>query len=221
MKTLYFLMLLLLTGLAAFCQQDARAKAILTEVSHKYKSYDVIKTDFTYTIESPQQGVKETRTGILIARSKLNQFKVSLFDDSKVLEEEIISDGSKQWTYNKKDKEVQLSEAGKGDDALNPANIFTLYEKGYKYLYTGESKIGTAFYQMIDLTPTNAKSAFFKIRLTIDKAKKQIYSLTVFDKNGSHYGYTIKAFVPNFTASADTFTFNAKLHPGVEVVDLR
>jgi outer membrane lipoprotein-sorting protein len=135
--------------------------------------------------------------------------------------QELISDGKQQWTYLKKDNEVQLNNVAGSDDALNPAHIFTIYEKGFKYVYTGEEKAGGTTCQVIDLTPTDAKKPFFKVRLYIDKAKKQIYSALIFDKNGNKYTYTMQTFMPNFKAGDEVFAFDVKAHPGVEVVDLR
>jgi outer membrane lipoprotein-sorting protein len=133
-----------------------------------------------------------------------------------------MSDGKSQWTYLKKDKEVQVSDADKGGDGLsNPAQIFTMYEKGFKYLYTGEQKIAGKAYQNIELTPEDDKKAIFKVKLTIDKVKKQIYSALLFDKNGNRYTYTVRTFTPNVPAPDATFAWDAKGHPGVELVDLR
>ena len=80
---------------------------------------------------------------------------------------------------------------------------------------------GGKTYQSIELTPTDTKQSIFKVKLLIDKAKKQIYSAQLFDKNGSRYTYTVNSFIPNAPAAADSFIFDPKKHPGVEVVDLR
>jgi outer membrane lipoprotein-sorting protein len=199
----------------AFAQSDAKSKAILSDVSKKYRSYDVIKTEFTYTLENPQANVKETQGGTLYVRSKANKYKVILKG------QELISDGKNQWTYLKADKEVQLSEVDNSSDALNPAKIFTIYERGFKSLYTGETKINGRTYQNIDLTPTDSKRSFFKVRLRIDKASRQINNAIIFDKNGNKYTYAIKTFTPNVKVSESTFAFDSKKYPDVEVVDLR
>jgi len=99
--------------------------------------------------------------------------------------------------------------------------VFTIYEHGYKYIYNGEVKIKGRTYQEIDLTPEDINKSFFKVRLEIDKAKKQIYSALIFDKNGNRYTYTLRSFVPNIQIPDNTFTFDPKAHKGVEVVDLR
>ena len=207
----------MLTGLiwSASAQTDAKAKAILSEVGKKYRTYTNIKTDFTFTLDNSQAKVMETQQGSLIVKSSANKYKVTM------TEQELFSDGKSQWTYLKEDKEVQVTDVDNSSDAINPAKIFTIYEKGYKYLFTGEKKIGAKVYQTIDLTPIDIKKSIFKIRLTIDKVAKQITNVVIFDKNGNKYTYDIKSFTPNVKVSESVFAFDAKKYPGVEVVDLR
>jgi outer membrane lipoprotein-sorting protein len=226
MKKLFiFSFLLLLITTHTFAQKDITAKAILSQVSQKYRMYDVVKTDFDFTLDNQQAGVKETQSGTLIARSKVNKFKVTIYSpeaaDKHDVAQEIISDGKTQWTYLKKDNEVQVNNVDNSGEGLNPAQVFTIYEHGYKYIYNGDKTIAGKVYQEIDLTPEDIKKSFFKVRLLIDKVKKQIYSALIFDKNGNHFTYTLKSFVPNVQAPDNTFTFDPKAHKGVEVVDLR
>ncbi len=195
-------------------QNDARAKAILSGVSKKYKSYSVVKAGFTFVIDNPQANIKQSQAGTLYVQSKLNKFKVSL------PQQEIICDGKTQWTYLKEDKEVQVSNVSTDGDAINPAQLFTIYEKGFKYVYTGEIKQSSIVYQQIELAPLSTKS-YSKIKLLVDKAKKQLAVVTIFDKNGSKYIYTVSSFTPNVKVAESVFSFNKANHPGVEVVDLR
>ncbi|WP_428328972.1 LolA family protein [Mucilaginibacter sp.] len=224
MKKLFILSILtLLTASYTFAQKDAEAKVILNKVSEKYKTYDAVKTDFDFTLDNQQAGVKETQSGTLIARSKANKFRVTIYDAAgkAAVAQEIISDGKTQWTYLKKDNEVQVNNVDISGEGLNPAQVFTIYEHGYKYIYNGDKKIGGKVYQEIDLTPEDIKKSFFKVRLMIDKVKKQIYSALIFDKNGNRYTYTLKSLVPNPPIADNTFSFDPKAHKGVEVVDLR
>lgn len=199
----------------AIAQNDSKAKAILAEVSKKYRSYNVVKTDFSFTLNNQQAKVKETQQGTLYVKANANKYKVVMTN------QDLISDGKTQWTYLKNDKEVQVSNVDPTSDALNPAKIFTIYEKGFKYLYTGESKVGAKTYQMIDLSPLDAKKTVFKVRLSIDKASKQIANVVIFEKNGNIYTYKVKTFSPNVKVPETTFAFDAKKYPGVEIVDLR
>ncbi|TKB97932.1 LolA family protein [Pedobacter cryophilus] len=207
-------LILLLTFSDIYAQTDAQAKAILAGVSKKYRSYDMVKADFSYGIKNPQAKINETQNGTLYIKSKLNKYKVS------VGTQELISDGKVQWTYLKNDNEVQVSEIDNSASALNPAQIFTIYEKGFKSVYLGETKLNNRVYQNIELAPL-AERSFSKIKLRIDKVNKQISNIVVYDKNGNVYTYLIKTFTPNVKVSESMFSFDAKKYPGVDVVDLR
>lgn len=214
-KLLIGAFIILGSGLSVMAQSEVKAKAILAEVSKKYRSYDAIKTEFTYTLENPQAKIRETQAGTLFVRSKVNKYKVILKG------QELISDGKNQWMYLKADKEVQLSEVDNSADALNPAKIFTIYEKGFKSVYTNDSQLSGKTFHNIELSPLDSKRSFFKVKLQIDKVSKQIMNAVIFDKNGNRYTYTIKTFNPNIKVPESTFAFDAKLYPGVELVDLR
>jgi outer membrane lipoprotein-sorting protein len=208
MKKLLIFSVLLLTTACSFAQKDVAAKAILNKVSEKYRMYNVVKTDFDFTLDNQQAGEKVTQSGTLVAKPKANKFRVTIYGpeaaSKPIIEQEIISDGKNQWTYLKKDNEVQVNNADNSDEGLNPAKIFTIYEHGYKYIYNGDVKEGTKVYQEIDLTPEDIKKPFFKVRLLIDKVKKQIYSA-----------------LGNAQVPDSAFSFDVKEHKGVEVVDLR
>ena len=97
MKKISALLLLTMISVMGLQAQntDAKAKAILAEVSKKYRSYNVIKTDFSFMLENPQAKIKETQQGSLIAKSEANKYKVTMTD------QELYSDGKSQWTYLK------------------------------------------------------------------------------------------------------------------------
>ncbi len=206
-------------------QTDAKAKVILDGVSKKYKAFSAIKSDFSYVLDNPQENIKGYKqSGTIIANPKTNKFRVTLYEGSnsaKSISQEIISDGKTQWTYLKKDNEIQVNDVDNSSQSLNPAQIFTIYEKGYKYLFTGEVKQQGIVYQQIDLTPVDSKKPFFKIKLQINKSKSLIYSAAVSDKNGSRYTYILNSAATDYKGSDAVFGFNKKNYPGVEVVDLR
>jgi len=210
---------------AAKAQNDPKAKAILDGVSKKYKSFSAIKSDFSYVLDNPQENIKSYKqSGMILASPKTNKFHLTIYSGSgaaKSVEQEIISDGKTQWTYEKKDNEVQINDADNSSQSLNPAQVFTIYEKGYKYLFTGEIKQQGQIYQQIDLTPVDSKKPFFKVRLLISKAQNRIYSATIYDKNGSRYTYILSSPATNYTGSDAVFGFNKKNYPGAEMVDLR
>ncbi len=214
---------IILSSTAAFAQKDAQAKTILGQVSKKYKAYATVKTDFRMTMASPQNETQGSQSGTLVSQSGTGKYRVTLFSPAgkSAVDQEIVSDGKTQWTYQKRDNEVQVTNADHTATGLNPATLFTMYEKGYKYLYTGDQKQGGNTYQAIELSPTAASPAIFKVKLLIDKTAKLIYSAQLFDKNGNRYTYLLSNFVPNPKVAGDYFTFSTKAHPGVNVEDLR
>lgn len=203
------------SAISVLAQTDAKAKAILAEVSKKYKAYDIIKTDFSFTLDNPQAKIKDTQTGTLYVKSKSNKYKIVM------KAQDLISDGKTQWTYLKNEKEVQINDVDNSPNAINPAKIFTIYEKGFKYLYTGDVKVNGKTQHVIDLTPVDSKRSFFKVRLNVDKTSKQISNAVIFDKNGNRYTYSIRTFTPNVKVAESIFAFDAKNYPGVSVEDLR
>ncbi len=210
-------LLLVFTGMSntIFAQNDAKATAILTAMSKKYKTYGTVKADFTITANNPKAKLNQTDKGLLYVKANANKYKLVMED------RDLFSDGKNQWIHLKQDQEVQLSTVDNDPDALNPAQIFTIYERGFKARYAGESKVGSKVYQLIDLTPTDPKKSYNKVRLTIDKNALRLTKAVIYEKNGTTYTYNVKSFVPNVKLPESTFTFDVKKYPGVEVVDLR
>jgi outer membrane lipoprotein-sorting protein len=58
------------------------------------------------------------------------------------------------------------------------------------------------------------------VHVTVDKNKKQLLAMTMFDGNGNEFVYSITNFITNQPPTKNS-TFNPENHPGVEVIDLR
>jgi outer membrane lipoprotein-sorting protein len=204
-----FIALLAIASITANAQDD-RAKKILDDLSAKTKSYSTLKAEFSWTTEKKDKS-KDTQTGKIQTKGAKYKLEITGHD--------IYCDGKTVWDFIKDANEVQIKDMeASSDDAITPTNIFTIYEKGYKYKFEGED----ATTQTISLFPINPdKKKFHTIKLTIDKAKKQIMSVKVSMKDGSTQTFTIKSFLGNATLADSDFVFNPKAHPGVSVEDLR
>ncbi len=214
-RSLLSVIVLFFTTALCFAQNDPKAQQILALVSKKYTSFNIIRSEFSYQIENPQSKTSQTLSGVLYTHPKANKYYVSMNN------QDLISDGKSQWTWLKAEKEVQLSAVDNSSTAINPAQIFTIYERGFKSLYTGDQRVGAKTAHVIELSPLDAKQSFFKVRLFVDKTTKQILSALIFDKNGNRYHFRVKTLTPNAKVAPDFFTFNIKKHPGVDLVDLR
>ncbi len=199
---------------------DAKAKAILDEVAAKTKTYTTIKAEFESVTEKQVTNTEkkpgEKQSGTL--QLKGDKFKL------EVKGQTLFCDGKTQWTYIKESNEVQINNAPdpKATDNPTPVNIFTIYEKGYKYKYEKEDVVNGVKVDVVSLFPTNPdKKSFHTIRLTIDKVKKQIISVQIMNKNGTVNTITVKSFTPNLEMPDSMFVFAKANYLGVEEVDMR
>jgi len=193
---------------------DPKAKAILEELSKKTKSYSTIKAEFAVTMEDRDKK-KDTQNGSI----QIKGIKYKL----EIKGQEIISDGKTTWTYLKDANEIQVNNAETNSaDAITPSNIFTVYEKGFKYKFDKEENVNGTTIQTINLYPEIPdKKKFHTVKLMIDKNKNQITGIIMLMKDGSTCTYTIKNFITNSEMADAMFTYDNKAHPGAELIDLR
>ena len=208
--------LLWLTGMNAAVAQDTydpEAKKILDAMSEYYQKIGSFQSDFSYSMEIPDQsGVEEFEGEITVEGDK---FRL------KMGGQEVINDGSTVWTYLEEANEVNIDDYDPEEGDISPTQIYNAYQRGFKYNYIEEETIDGAAYQVVDLTPENTNNQFYKIRLHISKDDGMLKRWKIFEKNGTQYTYEINNFDPEAKVENDAFTFNKKEHKGVEIVDLR
>jgi outer membrane lipoprotein-sorting protein len=192
---------------------DPKAKVVLDAMSKKYRSFKTIKAGFKMVLENTASKTKEEKTGMIVLKGMHYHVEFGNL--------EITCDNKSVWTYTKDENEVTVNKYDANAKAINPADIFTLYEKGFLYQLAADEKEGGKLYQVIELTPTDKTKNYFKLKLYIDKASQAIAKTKIFDKNGNRYTYEIVQFTPNTAFEDAYFSFDAKKHPGVEVTDNR
>jgi outer membrane lipoprotein carrier protein len=206
--------LLVFPVLCIFSQNDKKAREILDKLSAKTKSYSSIKAEFSYSLVNKDRKINTVQNWKLLLNG--DKYRLDMGDQL------IISDGKSLWKVLKNDKEVELSNAADAGDGLNPKNIFTMYEKGFRYKYIKEEKAGNRTVHLIDLFPENPKEKdYISIRLYIDKTLMQIYKSELKGKNGNVYTYLIKSFTTNESLDASKFTYKPAEFPGFELNDVR
>ena len=210
MKKTFLAVILLVLVKFAFAQYDPKALEILEAMGEQYKSIPSYEANFAWSLTNDVENVKEEFKGKLTVKGE--KYRISL------PEQEVINNGVTVWTYLPEVKEVNIDNYDKNSGDINPLKI---YEKDFKYLYIQDKTEGGVACEEVDLVPEKKDAQYFKIKLLIKKKEKVIHSLTMFDKGGNRYKYTITKFVPNATVADSYFTFDAKKHPGVEVIDLR
>ncbi|UPT65433.1 MAG: outer membrane lipoprotein carrier protein LolA [Sphingobacteriales bacterium JAD_PAG50586_3] len=193
---------------------DTKAKGILDQVSTKTKAYKTIRTEVTYTLNNKKDGVNSNKN--LKVWIKGAKYRIDTGDQL------IVSDGKTVWKYFKDDNEVEVSNPDPSEDGITPNNMFSIYEKGFKYKFVKEEvKSGKTTY-IIDLFPLKPKEKdYTAIKVFIDKATMRINSAEMSGKNGSTYSYKIKTFTPNETLGDDLFSFDKTKFPKVVINDVR
>lgn len=208
----------LCSNICAFSQTEQEraemAKTYLDKMSAKNKSYSTIQTDFTITIDNKQSNTKTDHNGSLAVKG--DKYKLSLMNSITFF------DGNSICTWLVEDKEANISDAEEGSDALiSPMQLLGSYDKGYKMRYMQDIKVGSNDCVEIDLYPIDHKTNITRVRLTIDKSSYSIKRLMQQGKDGTSYYVNINSFKTNAPIADNEFTFDAKAHPDVEVVDMR
>lgn len=212
MKTKLFVIIILtaITGTAS--AQNART--ILDKASETYNKAGSVVAGFTLDSKDPKIGSVHSYDGK--AYMKGDKFKIEIPDAITWF------DGTTQWVYVKDTEEVNItSPTGEELQAISPSVLFNIYKKGFKLSYKGEKKATGKTLQEIELTPEKKGGDFTKIIVQIDKVSNIFYKVTLIDKAGLENELTIKNYQTERNLPENTFQFDKKDYPRVDVIDLR
>jgi outer membrane lipoprotein-sorting protein len=197
-------------------QQSDRAKNILDEVSKKTQSYSSISADFIYTMQNPEEDIDEGYSGSILLKGdkyivQIDELGLRMFSDSKTI-----------WTYMVDANEVTISSVDEeSTELLDPSKVFTIYEKGFKYNFTGEKVEDGINLYLIDLIPETDDQDFTKISIGINKANMMIHFALMFDSVGSQYSIKVRKIETNKVIDDSKFTFDQSKYEDIEVIDFR
>jgi outer membrane lipoprotein carrier protein len=213
-RTLLVSVLIVITGFTY--AQDPKAKEILDKLSQTNKSYQTIQLDFSFTLNNQKNNTTETNEGWVALKGKSYRLHMP------ALGMDLFSDGASTWSYLTESNEVNITEnEANSDAALNPANLFTIYEKGFNYTYAGEDNVNGKAVFVIDLIPENKTKEYTKVSLFIDKTKYQILKAISYNKDGNTYTLVLKSIKTNQNLADDFFKFDPAKYPKVQINDMR
>ena len=216
MKRFAFMIAAFLVSVNLLAQQDPKAKEILDKLSQTTKSYKTIQIEFSFTLENKKNNVNQTNEGEVTLKGKSYRLIMPVFST------EVFCDGITSWSYLTEAKECNINTVAEDNESsLDPANIFTIYEKGFNYTFIGEENLAGKAVQVLDLFPTDKSKEFLKVRMYIDKAKSQIAKAQTFNKDGSTYTLLLKTMKTNMELKDDYFKFDKSKFPGVTMNDMR
>ena len=197
----------LVTGLAliisftSFSQNDAKAKALLNEVSTKVKSYDNISIDFKYVLTNLSENINQETRGSVVMQG--NKYKLDILGITR------IYDGRTLYSISPEDEEVTISkEDGSDPNSITPNKMLSFYEDGFTYKMDILQNVKGRKIQYVKLIPMDSNSEIKHILLGIDAETKHIYNLIETGKNGTKTTLTVNSFKTNDPISKTLFTFD-------------
>ena len=181
---------------------SAQARAILDKTAKAISSSGGVSASFS--MNNPSTG---TVSGtIAIKGRKFN---------ARTKQAIVWFNGKTQWTYMKKNNEVNISTpTAAQQQMMNPYTFINVYKNGYKLA----SRPTSAGYE-VHLVAQNGKQSIQEMYVTVNK-KTYVPSLIKMKHGGKWY--TVK--VSNFSKKNQpnsVFTFSSKDYPTAEVIDLR
>lgn len=197
---------------AGMGSSDPEAKKVLDAVSAKFRTYKTVQAKFNLKVENGSGKSLGSKSGTVYMKGA--KYRISITG------QEIFSDGSNVWTYDKSSNEVTITKIDPSGNSITPQKLFTnFYDKAFLYKLNGEVKVGAKKMKEIELTPVDKTKPFHKVLVYVDN--NSINTTKIFEKNGNRYTYSTSALTPNTNIADAMFVFDAKKYPGVEVVDLR
>ncbi len=200
MKKLLFLFLSTIFTLTTYAQ-DAKAKALLDEVSTKAKSYKNISIDFKYVLENTEENIKQETRGDVIMEGE--KYRLNILGITRIF------DGQNLYSISPEDEEVTISKASNEDkNTITPSKMLSFYKDGFTYKMDIEQNVQGRKIQFVKLTPIDSSSEIKYVLLGIDVKTKNIYRLIEIGKNGTKTTLTVNSFKTNETLSKSLFTFD-------------
>lgn len=216
MKRLFLISILSVFVLAGYAQQDAKAKEILEKVTKTTQSLASLDAKFSFEMNNKAENIKDKSTGSIVLKNK--KYKLNI----PQMGLQVTCDGKTIWTYMVNSNEVTVANLDEStDELMDPAKIFTIYEKGFNYKFISETvESGVPVYN-IELTPQKPSGDVQKIKLMINKQKMLIHGAVMTGKDGNTIIVAVTQLKTDGVYNDSDFVFDSKRYKGIEVIDMR
>jgi len=190
------------------------ARTILDNANKAYNDAGGITASFSIKTTDTKNKTTYSQDGKALLKG--NKFKIDVPDGITWF------DGKTQWVMISGSDEVNISNPT-GDElaGVSPSVLFNIYKTGFTLSYKGEKKDNGKSVYTVELIPENKKSEFSKMNVNIDKATNLFTTIEIVGKDGINNQLKIKSLTTGSNLPDNTFVFNKKDYPKVEVNDLR
>lgn len=204
-------MVLTLVGTA----QDEKASAILADLSAKMQKFESVSATFSSKMIDKQADMEVDQSGSIKVSG--DSYKLNIGDIT------VVCDGENVWTYSKKSNEVMvdLAEDIYDEEGIEPAQLFTIWETGFKSQHAGTETVSGILCDVIKLFPNDPEEkVFHTIKIYVDQNGLEMKRAVILGKEGNDTVYNITSFNTDYIQSTE-FKFDKSKYPGVEVIDNR
>ncbi|MCM1066606.1 MAG: hypothetical protein NC418_03415 [Muribaculaceae bacterium] len=204
LKRYLLLPLALVAALMVSAAKAPTAASILAAMRAKLSSSPAVEAVFTINGGSgPVQG------SVILAGSKYSMSTPQM---------SVWFDGKTQWTLLNSSREVSITEPS--PDELMETNPFAILSAHSDY-YTARRLSDSNKRYRVELVPRDKGSIVERFVVFVDPATDMPSALAVHFDDGRRIDVVIDRISAAKAKSAATFTFDAKKHPALEIIDLR
>jgi outer membrane lipoprotein-sorting protein len=185
------------------------AEKIIRVMVDQMRSHKNVEMVFNYQISPDGKTLGESEKGHAWLQGEA--YKIEMTD------QQTISDGKTIWSYLIDDEEVMVSNASEGTDNT-PLKLLTSLDESYVATLSGIDAKGIATIEL-----ANPKGQYKRVTLKINtkKSRPNIDNADIYIEDGSKVVVTIKEMKFDQELDDKFFTFDAKKHPKVDVIDMR
>lgn len=199
--------LLIFCILLSFNASAQSALDFLNSVIEKNKSYADISIIFEYEFKNEENGIHERTGGY--ASMKGSSYIINIDG------QEMICNGETMWTYLIDDQEVMISDVTE-DSSSSPIAIIEAFSKNVNVTFEVNSNAELTTLLIKELENDTFETA----TITVDNDLK-LKEITIKTLDGNILIYKITKFTTNQDLPDSMFIFDEKIHPNVEIIDMR
>lgn len=207
MKTKNIIACLFLLFVTQAITAQNNAEVLIRVLVNQVKSHQNMEMKFSYQISPDEKTLIDALKGKAWLQGEA--YKIEL------PEQQTISDGKTIWSYLVDDEEVLVSNATEGTDNT-PLKLLTSLDKNYAATLTNIDAQGNAVIEL-----ANPKGQYKRITLKINAKKTELKNVDIYMEDGSKVMITIEEMKFDQQLDDKFFSFDAKKHPNVDVIDMR
>ena len=207
MKKKNLITCLLLLFAAQVVSAQNNADALIRVLVDQIKSHKNVEMAFSYQLSPDGKTLGDSEKGHAWLQGEAYKVEMN--------EQQTISDGQSIWTYLIDDEEVMISNSTEGADNT-PLKLLTSLDKSYAATLAGINTQGIASIEL-----ANPNGQYKRVSLKIDTKKTALKSMDVYMNDGSKLVITVEEMKFDQNLDDKFFTFDAKKHPKVDVIDMR